>query len=110
MWIAAGELEDAIGIYTEELMRIGARAVAMETEPTSGAPRLRFELSDDSGDFIVVLPSATPGPDVYVALAPAACTKRISVCTKSPERSLVGLWSEIELERRRRPEVAEIVL
>ena len=37
MWIAAGELEDAIGIYTEELMRIGARAVAMETKPTSGA-------------------------------------------------------------------------
>jgi hypothetical protein len=50
MWIAAGELEQAIGIYTEELMRLGARAVTMETESDGGAPRLGFEMNDNSGD------------------------------------------------------------
>jgi len=110
MWIAAGELEDAIGIYTEELMRIGARAVAMETEPTSVAPRLRFELSDDSGDFILVLPSATLVP-MCMSLLPLLRARNESAAVRNLlSDQLVGLWSEIELERRRRPEVAEIVL
>jgi hypothetical protein len=110
MWIAAGELEQAIGIYTEELMWIGARALTMETESQGGAPRLRYELSDESGDFIVVIASATLVP-MCMSLLPLlrAGNEPASVRSLLSDQ-LMGLWSEIELERRRRPEVAEIVL
>jgi hypothetical protein len=110
MWIAAGELEHAISIYTEELMRIGARAVTMETESEGSAPRLRWDMSDDAGDFIVVIPSATLVP-MCMSLLPLlrAGNEPASVRSLLSDQ-LMGLWGEIELERRRRPEVAEIVL
>jgi hypothetical protein len=82
----------------------------METESESGAPRLRCELSDDSGDFIVVIPSATLVP-MCMSLLPLlrAGNEPASVRSLLSDQ-LMGLGSEIELERRRRPEVAEIVL
>jgi hypothetical protein len=110
MWIAAGELEQAIGIYTEELMRLGARAVTMETESDGGAPRLGFEMNDNSGDFIVVIPSATLVP-MCMSLLPLLRARNESAFVRSLlSDQLMGLWSEIELERRRHPVVAEIVV
>jgi hypothetical protein len=110
MWIAADELADAIGIYAEELRRSGARAVETQTETEAGLPRMSFELSDASGDFIVVIPSATLVP-MCMSLLPLLRSPN----DPEPVRGLLsdqlmGLWSEIELERRRRPGVAEIVL
>src|SRR5947208_16811844 len=62
MWIAADELANAIGIYAEELRHGGARAVETQTETEGGLPRLACELNDASGDFTVVIPSATLVP------------------------------------------------
>jgi hypothetical protein len=110
MWIAADELQDAMAIYAEELRRGGARTVETQTEIEGGLPRLSCELSDASGDFIAVIPSATLVPMCMSLLPllrfpsdPAAVRGLLS-------DQLMGLWSEIELERRRHRGIAEIVL
>jgi hypothetical protein len=110
MWIAADELQDAIAIYAEELRRGGARTVETQTETEGGLPRLRCELSDASGDFIVVIHSATLVP-MCMSLLPLLRSPSDPAAVRGLlSDQLMGLWSEIELERRRRPEVAEIVL
>jgi len=110
MWIAADELQDAIAIYVEELTGGGARAVETQTETEGGLPRLRCELSDVSGDFIVVIQSATLVP-MCMSLLPLLRSPSDPAAVRGLlSDQLMGLWSEIELERRRRPEVAEIVL
>jgi hypothetical protein len=110
MWIGADELQDAIAIYVEELRGGGARAVETQTETEGALPRLSCELSDASGDFIVVIPSATLVPMCMSLLPLLRSASDPAAIRGLLSDQLMGLWSEIELERRRHRGIAEIVL
>ena len=95
MWIAADELQDAMAIYAEELRRGGARAIETQRETEGGSPRLRCEMSDGSGNFIVVIPSATLVP-MCMSLLPLLRSPSDPEAVRGLlSDQLMGLWSEV---------------